>query len=91
MQKSLIYKEFQITLAPGQSYNLEFFPYKMQDIEVFNIGGNDAQAMINDSSLPNGVTVVANEDRTFRSNGPNFERITFYSANGTTIRVVTAR
>jgi hypothetical protein len=91
MQKSLIYKEFQITLAPGQSYNLEFFPFKMQDIEIFNIGANDAQAMINDSSLPNGITIVAFGDRTFRSNGPNYERITFYSVSGTILRVVTAR
>ncbi len=91
MQKSLIYTEFTITLVPGQSYNLEFFPYKMQDIEIFNIGANDAQAMINDSSLPNGITVVANGDRTFRASGPSFPRVTFYSALGTILRVVTAR
>jgi hypothetical protein len=91
MQKSLIYKEFTITLAPGQSYNLDFFPFKMQEVEVFNLGANDAQAMINDASLPNGITVVANGDRTFRASGPSFPRVTFYSVLGTTLRVVTAR
>ena len=91
MQKSLVYKEFTITLAPDKSYKLDFFPFKMQEVEVFNIGANDAQAMINDSSLANGITVVSNGDRTFRSNGPNFQRVVFYSALGTTLRVVTAR
>jgi len=91
MQKSLIYKEFTITLAPGQTYPLEFFPFKMQEVEVFNLGNNDAQAMINDASLTNGITVVANGDRTFRANGPSFKRVTFYSIFGTTLRVVTAR
>jgi hypothetical protein len=91
MQKTLIYKEFLITLAPGQSYNLDFFPFKMQEVEVFNIGANDAQAMINDASLPNGITVVSNGDRTFRASGPSFPKVTLYSLLGTTLRVVTAR
>ena len=91
MQKSLIYKEFLITLAPGQTYNLEFFPFKMQEVEIFNIGANDAKAMINDSSLPDAITVITNGDRTFRSIGPLFERATFYSLAGTTLRVVAAR
>jgi hypothetical protein len=91
MQKSLIYKEFTITLAPDKSYNLDFFPFKMQEVEVFNIGANDAQAMINDASLANGITVVSNGDRIFRANGPSFQRATFYSLLGTTLRVVSAR
>ena len=91
MPKSLIYKEFSISVGVGQTYNLEFFPLKMQEIEVFNLGPNDAQAMVNDVSLANGITIVTNGDRTFRSSGPSFERVMFYSVNGTNLRVVTAR
>jgi len=91
MQKNLVYKEFKVHLVPGKNYNLEFYPFKMQDIEVFNIGANDAQAMINDASLANGITIDPNGDRTFRSNEPSFERISFYSDGGTTLRGVTAR
>ena len=91
MAKSNVYSETILTLKAGSIYPYEFFPYRMQDIEVFNIGTSDVIVMVDDASLANGITVVSNGDRIFRANGPSFQRATFYSLLGTTLRVVSAR
>ena len=91
MAKNNVYSEVNLTLPPGAIYPYEFFPYRMQDIEVFNIGNYDVILMVDDASLANGITVVANGKRDFHSNGPNFKRISFYSVLGTNIRMVLSR
>jgi hypothetical protein len=91
MAKSNVYSETNLILPAGSIYPYEFFPYRMQDIEVFNIGNDDAIIMVDDASLANGITVVTNGKRDFHSNGPNFKRISFYSARGTKIRMVLSR
>jgi hypothetical protein len=91
MAKSNVYSETILILKAGSIYPYEFFPYRMQDIEVFNIGTSDVIVMVDDASLANGITIDTNGKRDFHSNGPNFKRISFYSIRGTKIRMVVSR
>jgi len=89
--KNNLYSEQDITVAAGKTYIMDFFPFKVQLIEVFNLGANDAKAMVNDQSIANGITVFAGGMRTFSSSGPVLMRINFYSLGGTTLKVVATR
>lgn len=91
MAKKNIYIEFNFTMTPGSTYPLEFYPFKMQNLEVFNLTNADILAMVNDASFANAITVVANGVRTFSSDKPSFARITFFANAPSSIRVVATR
>jgi len=70
---------YNITLTPGQVYDIYFYPYKMQLLEVFNNGNYDLNVMINDAGLPNSIVVYASGSRQFSASKPVFTRVGFYS------------
>ena len=91
MRKSGINKEFNITLAAGVFYPLEFYPFKFQNLQIFNLGQNDLQVMVNDADFATSLTVASNGTTAFNADEPYIERVSFYSVAGTTIRIVGTR
>ena len=80
-----IYQEDTFDVGSTTVADKYFFPFKMQQIEVFNLGANDVKVMLNDAGTANGITVYAGGYRAFNATRPGFSRIGFLCTAGVTI------
>jgi hypothetical protein len=86
-----VHDERELTSTNGKLVWIDYFPYKMYNLDVKNLGPDDAKIMVNEQALPNASTLIINERRNFDAQHPAYWRISLYSAGAATIRVTATR
>lgn len=73
------YVPYTINLKANKQYDIHFFPFKMQALEVFNQGVADVLVMINSAGPAHGITVYPGGSRNWSAQKGSFTRVGFLS------------
>jgi len=87
-------EEHTLTVTSGERKTLNAFPFKWFTVEVYNQGPDQVKVMVNDTSLPNAITLDAQQTREFGTDKkPTVSRVEVYAEPGKTgtVRITTTR
>jgi hypothetical protein len=89
-----ITKEYRITVQGGISYTLDFFPFKMFQLDIVNEGPDPIQIMLNDQGLPDATTLSPTgpyNQRRYDAKHPAYKTVTLFEPGSqNAVVVVTA-